>query len=278
MAGKLYLHMNKDIFDLSGKVVILTGGLGLLGMNYAGVLISKNARVVILDLAKKKEAERILKSKFSNQELNKCFYYQADISDQRILMRIKKEILNKFGKIDVLINNAALIANVEKGILSQSKNKIENLDLDAWNREMKVNLTGTLLCCKVFGAVMKRGASIINVSSIYGVVGPYPGIYPKGFVKPVAYSASKGSIVALTKYLAAYWGKKGIRVNCLVPGGISNNGRENKNFVKKYSALSPLGRLGKPDEINGVILLLASNASSYMTGSLVTVDGGWTAQ
>lgn len=270
--------MIKDLFDLSGKVVILTGGLGLLGMNYARVLISKNATVVILDLAKKKEAERILKSKFSNQELNKCFYYQADISDERALMKVKKEILNKFGKIDVLINNAALIANVEKGILSQSKNKIENLDLDAWNREMKVNLTGTLLCCKVFGSAMKRGASIINVSSIYGVVGPYPGIYPKGFVKPVAYSASKGSIVALTKYLAAYWGKKGIRVNCLVPGGISNNGRENKNFVKKYSALAPLGRLGKPDEINGVILLLASDASSYMTGSLVTVDGGWTAQ
>ena len=270
--------MPKDPFDLFGKVVILTGGLGLLGRNYTRALISKNAKVIILDIKENGEAKQVLNANLSKNELVKCFYYQADITNQRVLIKIKKEILNKFGKIDVLINNAALLAKVEKGILSQSKNKIENLDLDAWNREMEVNLTGTLLCCKVFGAAMKKGASIINVSSVYGVVGPYPGIYPKGFVKPVSYSASKGSIVALTKYLAAYWGKKGVRVNCLVPGGISNNGREDKEFVKKYSALVPLGRLGRADEINGVILLLASNASSYMTGSLVTVDGGWTAQ
>lgn len=270
--------MNKDIFDLSDKVVIVTGGLGLLGMNYTRALTSKHATVIILDIVSEKKAKETLKLKLSPNELDRCFYYLADITNQKTLVMIRKEILKKFKKIDVLINNAALVTNVEKGILAQQKNKIENLNIDAWNQEININLTGTLICCKVFGSVMKSGASIVNVSSIYGVVGPYPAIYPKGFVKPVAYSASKGSIVSLTKYLAAYWGKKGIRVNCLVPGGISNNSREDKKFVKKYSALVPLGRLGKPDEINGVILLLSSNASSYMTGSLVVIDGGWTAQ
>lgn len=269
--------MNKDIFDLSGKIIILTGGLGLLGMNYARALIGKNAKVIILDIKNSKDAKNILSANFSKKELNSCFYYQADITDQRVLMAVRKNILNKFKKVDVLINNAASLTNVEKGINLKNKNKIENLDFDAWNRELGVNLTGTVLCCKIFGSAMKSGSSIINVSSIYGIVGPNPNIYPKGFVKPVAYSASKGSIVALTKYLAAYWGRKGIRVNCLVPGGISS-GREKNDFVKKYSALVPLGRLGKPYEINGVILLLASDASSYMTGSNVFIDGGWTAQ
>lgn len=270
--------MNIDIFDVSNKVIILTGGLGLLGSHYAKALLQRRAIVVILDIAPEKKAKEILKNKLSQDELSRCRYFLTDITNEMAVMKVRKEILNKFGKIDVLINNAALLANVEKGILSQYKNKIENLDLAAWDREMKVNLTGTLICCKIFGSVMKRGSSVINVSSIYGVVGPYPALYPKGFVKPVAYSASKGSIVALTKYLAAYWGKKGIRVNCLVPGGISNNGRENKKFVKKYSALVPLGRLGIPNEIIGVVILLSSNASSYMTGSLVFIDGGWTAQ
>lgn len=269
---------NKNIFDLSGKVIILTGGLGLLGSSYAKALIGKGAKVAVLDIKDLEEARKILKSKLSKNEFKRCFYYQADITDERVLRETRKEILNKLKKIDILINNAALIAKVEKGILSKSKNKIENLDLDLWNREMEVNLTGTLLCCKIFGSVMKNGGSIINVSSMYGVVGPYPGIYSKGFVKPVAYSASKGSIIALTKYLAAYWGKKGIRVNCLAPGGISNYGKEDKEFVKKYSALAPLGRLGKPEELNGIVILLASEASSYMTGSLIMVDGGWTAQ
>jgi NAD(P)-dependent dehydrogenase (short-subunit alcohol dehydrogenase family) len=140
---------------------------------------------------------------------------------------------------------------------------------------MRINVTGAMLCCQIFGSVMPPGGSIINIASIYGLVAPDQRLYRRGFIKPAVYGASKGAIIALTKYLAAYWGGQSIRVNCLVPGGVFNG--QDSAFVKRYAARVPLGRLAKPNEFNGIIIYLASNASSYSTGATFVIDGGWTA-
>ena len=189
-------------------------------------------------------------------------------------------MINKIGNIDVLINNAAIDAT------PKSKNKflkpVEKFDVDIWDKVMSVNLKGVFLCCKVFGAAMarKRGGSIINISSIYGILSPDQRIYnnmnsKKKFIKPISYSVSKSGIINMTRYLATYWAKKNIRVNNLIMGGVLNN--QPKNFVSKYCKKVPMNRMAKKDEYNYAIFFLASEMSSYMTGSNLTIDGGWSA-
>lgn len=268
--------MKKDIFDLSNKIIILTGGLGLIGLNYVEALVCRGGVVNIIDRVEKKGAEKILKSKFTSNQLSKIFYYPGDITSRQSLIKIRENVLVNLGRIDVLINNAALNPKVEgRSRKKSSGQSFEDFGIADWQKEIAVNLTGTMLCCQVFGSKMKSGSSIINISSTYGIVGPDQGIYPRGFVKPVSYSVSKGGIISLTKYLAAYWGPKGIRVNCLAPGGVYN--KQDNNFIKKYSARTPFGRMARPDEYNGLIIYLSSDASSYSTGAVYVVDGGWTA-
>jgi len=267
--------MVEDIFDLKKKNVIITGGLGLLGLNFTKALLSRGAVVCVIDILEETMARNIFEKEITAEDLKRVFYFCCDITNKDQLCVIRDAITKKIKNIDVLINNAALNPKVENSQLSSSKNLFEDLELSSWDKELSVNLTGTMLCCQVFGSIMKSGSSIINVASIYGVVGPDQSIYADNFVKPIAYSASKGGVIALTKYLSTYWGKKNIRVNCMVLGGVENN--QDKKFIVRYSTRVPLGRLAQPEEYNGILIYLASDAASYSTGSIYVVDGGWTA-
>ena len=261
----------KNLFDLKNKVIVLAGGLGLLGRDFAAALAGQNARVVILDLADPKKAAAIL-----GTEAGAAAYLRADVTDKKSLEKARRIILRKWKKIDVLINNAGVTHKVEH--LGREKPRdwsFENLDLADWNREIAVNLTGAMLCAQVFGAAMNKGGSIINLASVYGVVAPDQGIYQGSYRQPAAYGVTKAGIIYLTKFLASYWGKKGIRVNAIAPGGVEN--RQTREFTKKYAARTPLGRMAKLQEIGGAVVYLASDASSYVAGAIINVDGGWTA-
>ena len=262
--------MDKKHFDISGKVIILTGGMGMLGKVYAKAMASHEAQVILLDITPEQQALDYIKSigKYGGN----IHYYKVDISQKQELVSAKNKILKKFGKVDGLINNAAITARAEN---LKKTDRFEDFELSRWNKDMEVNVTGTMLCCQVFGSKMKKGSSIINISSTYGVVGPDQRIYPKGIFKPVSYSVSKGAVISLTKYLATAWGPKQIRVNCVVPGGVQE--KQSKDFIKNYSYRTPLGRMARPEEYVGLIIYLISKSSSYCTGGIFMQDGGWTA-
>lgn len=231
--------------DLKDKVVLITGAAGIQGPEHVKAFESAGAKVVATDI---KNTEIIL-----------------DVTSEASIRTAMKKILNRHGRIDILVNNAG--ATAKQGTTD-------------WNKIIKVNLTGTFLCCQIVGGSMEKG-SIINVSSIYGLVGPDFSLYPgaeyagKSMGVPAAYAASKGGVIALTKYFASLYAPK-IRVNCVTPGGIFDN--QTENFVKKYSTKTMLGRMAERNEVSGAILWLASNLSSYVTGANIVVDGGLTAR
>lgn len=262
--------MDKKYFDISGKVIILTGGMGMLGKVYAKSMASCGSQVILLDIISEQQAAAYIKS--TGKYGKNIHYYKTDISRKEELIGVRNKILKKFGKIDGLINNAAITARAEN---LKKTDRFEDFELSRWNKDIAVNVTGTMLCCQIFGSKMKEGSSIINISSTYGIVGPDQRIYPNGIFKPVSYSVSKGAVVALTKYLATTWGPKQIRVNCVVPGGVQE--KQSKDFIKHYSYRTPLGRMAKPEEYVGLIIYLISSSSSYCTGGIFVQDGGWTA-
>jgi NAD(P)-dependent dehydrogenase (short-subunit alcohol dehydrogenase family) len=205
----------------------------------------------------------------------------ADITDPRALERLRDAVLDRFGSIDVLVNNAAIDDKVIADADLESS-RFESYPLDRWRRSIEVNVTGTFLCCQILGGEMARRGrgSIINVASTYGVVAPDQSLYegPDGaqrFFKSAAYPTGKGAVVALSRYLATYWAKAGVRVNTLSPGGVEAG--QDAHFVRSYARRTPLGRMAHSDEYRGAVVFLASDASSYMTGSNLVVDGGWTA-
>lgn len=258
----------RTLFSLKGKVIIITGGAGLLGQQHAEVLSNAGANIVIADINQKmcdSVAERIsIESGF--EALGIAVDITNEISIQCLVERVKE----KYGKIDILINNA--VAKVKNSRI------FEECELDTWNKCLNVNLTGVFLCSKIIGCEMiKLGkGSIINIGSIYGLVGPDQSIYgDSGINSSAVYSASKSGVIGLTKYLATYWGNKGIRVNCLTLGGVENG--QDQEFINKYSAKTPLGRMAKKEDYKGALLFLASEASAYMTGANLVIDGGWTA-
>lgn len=262
---------------MSRKVIVLTGGLGLIGLEYVDALTKQGATLIVIDIVAPFSAQKIIKEKISDSKRRRrIVYFQSDITNRAALVAVQKILLKRFRRVDVLINNAALNPKVEGASVKGSTSyRFENFSVAQWDKEMAVNLTGTMLCCQVFGGKMKKGGSIINIASTYGLVGPDQRLYPKDFIKPATYGTSKGAIVSLTKYLASYWGTKGIRVNCVAPGGVNNG--QTMAFVKKYASRTPLRRMARKDEYNGIIIYLASEASSYATGSVFVVDGGWTA-
>jgi NAD(P)-dependent dehydrogenase (short-subunit alcohol dehydrogenase family) len=262
------------LFNLEKKTVIITGSSGRLGSQYANILSMAGANVVLADIEtkKNKQLEKILIKNFKTDPMT----YDVDVSQKSEIEHMKNDVIKKYGTIDILINNAFFNP-------SQSNNSIcpfEEFPLELWNEVLKVNLTGVFLCSQIIGNVMKnqKNGNIINIASIYGLVGADQRIYGNSKLNsPVSYAASKGAIVNLTRYLAAYWHGKNIRVNTLSLGGVYDESYMNKKFVKNYSNKTILGRMANNDEYNGAILFLASEASSYMTGANLVIDGGWTA-
>lgn len=255
------------LFDLTGKVSVVTGGLGLLGSEYALALANCGSKVCIID--KNDKIPDVLVDYIS---AGKIEVRSVDITDREKVCEVYDWIHHEFTVPSVLINNAAIDFPPVLG----AANEFETYPIDKWRQVLDVNLTGTLVCCQVFGGAMAKAGrgSVINISSTYGLVSPDQRIY-EGFTKPVSYSASKSGIINFTKYLATYWAKNNVRVNTLVPGGVYND--QNEGFVAKYSERVPMGRMANKNEYNGAVVFLASDASSYMTGSTLVVDGGWTA-
>jgi len=261
----------QKIFDLNGKVIIITGSSGMLGTQYAYALSECGANVVLadIDISKSKITEKQIKKSFSTDPMS----IKLDLTNKESILSMTSTVIKKYSKIDVLINNAAYQGNSK--IRSSG---FENLELETWNQAIDVNLTGVFLCCQSIGKQMikQKSGNIINIASTYGLVGPDQRIYGKsGQNSAIFYAATKSAILNLTRYLATYWEGKGIRVNTFSPGGVENN--QDPNFIKRYSKKTPLGRMAKKDEYAGSIIFLASDASSYMTGSNLIVDGGWTA-
>jgi NAD(P)-dependent dehydrogenase (short-subunit alcohol dehydrogenase family) len=264
-----------NLFSLEGKVAIVTGGLGLIGKNHCEALYSAGANVVIGDLDKNKAEE------FAHELGERCIGGLLDVTDKSNIESMRKHVIKKYGHIDILVNDAAINDKFEDSSTALENSKFENFPLDAWNRSIEVNVTGTFLCCQILGQEMlkQKKGSIINISSTYGLAGPDQSIYVdengnRKFWKSPSYPVTKGAIISFTKFLAAYWGNAGVRVNTLTPGGVENN--QDENFIKNYSKRTPLGRMAAPSDYNGALVFLASDAASYMTGANLVVDGGWT--
>ncbi len=261
-----------NLFDLTGRVALITGGAGLLASEHAIALASHGATVILADL---NEEACQQKANLLKQEAIDTDILQLDVTSKENWQSVCETIVSKYGTIDILINNA--------GFTNQSKtaafdNAFEHFPLEDWNNIMNVNLTGTFLGCQVVGTQMlkQQKGSIINIASLYGVVSPNHKIYPgTGISQPVAYSVSKHGVVALTKYLATLWAEKGVRVNSLTPGGIWN-GHEGL-FLERFKNLNPIGRMSDKSELRGGIVYLASDAASHVIGHNLIIDGGWTA-
>ena len=261
----------KKLFDLSGRIVIITGAAGNLGSKYAEGLTQAGANVVLADIdyATCKQLGKQLENKYSIKNLA----IKLDLNDKSSIENMVSKTMKQFSKIDILINNAAYQGNTKS-----RKIKFENFPLNEWNKAVSVNLTGVFLTCQEVGKIMvkQKSGNIINISSTYGLVAPDQRIYGTSGQNAAAfYSATKAALVNLTRYLASYWNRSGIRVNSLSPGGVENS--QESNFIKKYSEKTILGRMANKNEYVGAIIFLSSDASSYMTGSNLIVDGGWTA-
>lgn len=270
--------MSDPLFSVAGKVAVVTGGLGQLGRQFAGTLARRGAKVVVLD----QRIDPATVTKHFGELAASMTFLAADVTKRASLEAVLQEIEAKVGKPEVLINNAAL--DSPPGSPAGENGPFEDYPESSFDKVMEVNVKGVVLCCQVFGGAMARAGrgSIINISSIYGVVSPDQRIYEyrrakegKPFFKPVAYSASKSALINLTRYLATYWAAQGVRVNSLTFAGVFNH--QDPEFLKHYCPKVPLGRMAREDEYNGAIVFLASDASSYMTGSNVTLDGGFTA-
>jgi len=270
-----------DKFNLKGRVAIVTGGVGLLGAEFCKTLAEAGASVAVVDLnasASQGVADSLTKSGYN------ALAVSTNITEPESVNAMVEKVISTFGRLDILVNSAALDPKFDpdaaaKGI---APGAFEDYPLADWTAALNVNLTGMFLvtqaCVKQMIAQGKKG-SIINICSTYGLNGPDQSIYIKDgkrvAYKPVYYTTTKAGVMGFTKYLAAYYAGTEIRANALTPGGVFNNHEE--YFVKNYSAKTILGRMAKKDEMNGALLFLASDASSYMTGNNVIVDGGWTA-
>jgi len=270
-----------DKFNLDGRVAIVTGGVGLLGAEFCRTLAEAGAAVAVVDLnasALREEVDSLTKAGHN------ALAIPTDITRPDSVNAMAEKVISEFGRVDILVNSAALDPKFDPDAIKKGMppGAFEDHPLDQWNAAMNVNLTGMFLvtqaCVKPMVAQGKKG-SIINICSTYGLNGPDQSIYIKDgervAFKPVYYTVTKAGVMGFTKYLAAYYAGTEIRANALTPGGVFNNHEE--YFIKNYSAKTILGRMANKDEMNGALLFLASDASSYMTGNNVVVDGGWTA-
>jgi NAD(P)-dependent dehydrogenase (short-subunit alcohol dehydrogenase family) len=256
------------LFDVSGRVAIVTGGLGQLGSVYAAGLAERGMRVAVFDIVAGSPAEGVRS-------------YEVDITDRAALEEAEQAVERDLGVPHLLVNNAGLDSPPDAP--AEEVGPFETYPEESFDAVMDVNVKGTLLSCQVVGGAMAREGrgSIVNVSSIYGLLSPVQDLYAfrrdrgETFVKPVAYSVSKSAILNLTRYLATYWATSGVRVNTLTLGGVFDE--QPREFLDAYEARVPLGRMLDAQEALGAVVFLASDASSYVTGANVVVDGGWSA-
>jgi NAD(P)-dependent dehydrogenase (short-subunit alcohol dehydrogenase family) len=266
------------MFDLAKEIIVITGAAGSLGGEYSKMLLNEGAIVIGIDL-KASEITQKLESKYPSS----FKLYKANILKKDQLEKILKNITDNFGDPTVLLNNAAIDSPPQSDSDIEENGPFENFSEKSWDHVINVNLKGVFLCSQVFGSFMahKKKGSIINISSIYGLVSPDQSIYSyrrergEEFFKPVAYSVSKSGLFNFTKYLAVYWAKQNVRVNTLTIAGVFNN--QDEEFLKAYNLRIPIGRMAEVHEYNGAIKFLCSEESSYMTGSNMIIDGGWTA-
>jgi len=261
-------------FSLKGKVAIVTGALGLIGKQHCIALNEAGAHLIVADLNEKDCIE------FAKTRLEYSMGHYLDVTKKESIEELLKDVLVNYRKIDVLVNNAAINDMFEDPKAGAEQSKFENYPVELWQKSLEVNLTGVFLCSQIIGRHMAEQGkgSIINVSSTYGISAPNQNLYkdPDGiqsFYKPPAYPVTKAGVIMLSKYMAAYWGQSGIRVNTLTPGGVKNG--QNDFFVENYSRKTPLGRMAEPEDYKGALVFLASDASAYMTGANLVVDGGW---
>ena len=266
-------------FDMTGKTAIITGAAGLLGKQFCLALAQAGANIVMADLASDLAAENA--AEFKNMGFN-AITVKVDVSDPSSVKSMVNQALTAFGSVDVLINSAALDPKFDSANLStQDFNDFETYSLNSWKKALDVNLTGMFLASQaaVLPMLEQGRGVIVNISSMYGLVGPDQRLYeqPDGTrqFKPVYYSVTKAGVLGFTRYLATYYAGKNIRVNALTPGGVFND--HDTLFTEQYSIRTVLGRMANLDEMNAAMLFLCSDASSYMTGSNLVVDGGWTA-
>jgi 2-deoxy-D-gluconate 3-dehydrogenase len=269
--------MQADLFDVQDRVFIITGGAGLLGRRYTPFLSRLGAHAVVADV--NREAAQAVANEVEGA---RCLPVQVDITSLESVHALVQQTLDTFGRIDGLINNAALDPKFDNKHARDNSGAFETYPLELWNQSLAVDLTGMFLCTQaVAPAMLKAGQGVvINVSSIYGLVAPDQSLYERADTstrtyKPVTYSVTKSAVLGFTRYLAAYWGDKGIRANTLTLGGVFNG--HDDEFTTRYNARTPLGRMANKDDALGAMLFLLSDASSYMTGANLVVDGGWTA-
>lgn len=270
-------------FFIKDKVVIITGGAGLLGKKHAEAVIEGKGIPVLLDISEDAVKESLDCLRDICHEDCRLDGYVADITSREEIEGIADKILKKYGHIDVLINNAANNPKVEGNAVNMKAIQFENFSMKMWIDDLRVGLMGAFICSQVFGKIMAKQENgvILNISSDLGLIAPDQRIYRKEgvaedeqTVKPVTYSVIKHGLIGLTKYLATYYAEKGVRANTLCPAGVYNG--QNNEFLRKLTNLIPMGRMADVEEYKSTILYLISDASSYMTGSTVVVDGGRT--
>lgn len=268
-----------DQFSLTGKAAIVTGGIGLLGKEFCRTLAEAGADVVVADLngqAADDFAAELRRDGFQASGM------QVDVTSPASVAAMVSSCVVSYGSLDVIVCSAAMDPKFDDSQAGQHRNTFEDYPLEMWKQALDVNLTGVFLCCQAAAVQMvAQGSkgSIINICSTYGLVPPDQRIYekpgqPRQF-KPAFYTTSKAGVLGLTKYIASYYAGTQLRANCLTPGGVYNN--HDETFARNYAYRTIMGRMANKNEMNGALLYLASEASSYMTGQNVVVDGGWTA-
>ncbi|HDS8780131.1 TPA: SDR family oxidoreductase [Klebsiella michiganensis] len=274
--------MEDTLFSVKDKVIIVTGGLGQLGAQYVKTLHDRGAKVAAL--ATRVDAARVNRVLGAIKDSDRLLCAEVNITDKASINRVLDSIEAKWGVPDGLVNNAGV--DTQPSAPPEVSGPFEEFPEEVFREVVEVNLVGTFLMTQQVGKRMKqagKGGSIINVGSIYGVVSPVQDIYSYKkedtgipFVKPVAYSAAKSGLYNFTRYCATYWGRDGIRVNTLTLSGVERSDQDPR-FQKNYTNRIPIGRMAKAHEYNGAVVFLLSDASVYMTGSNLVVDGGWTA-
>jgi len=268
-------------FKLNNDCAVITGGAGFLGIQHGEALIEAGCSIILLDI--NDDALLQAKKHFIKKYNKEIMTYRCDITDESEIISTQEQIKAKGMEPSILINNAAIDAKPEHGSIINNL-RLENFDISNWTKEINTGLTGAFLCCKHFGNSManRNKGVILNISSDLGLIAPNQNLYKKSNldyekqdVKPVTYSVIKHGLIGLTKYMATYWADKGVRCNALAPGGVDN--QYSAEFLEKIGNLIPMGRMANIDEYKASVVYMCSDASSYMNGATISIDGGRTA-